>query len=83
MGRTKQTPHGGSSHRPVGMAIARFTSTGRGRGGPAEQFFDAPGKDDDSQEFPKVLEDAEQPEEGTPSTSQSEGKTGDLPVQAK
>ena len=74
--KTKQTPRGGSSlHRPVGMAAARFPSTGRGKGEPKEQFKDALGKDtEDSQDFPKVLEDADQPEEGEPGTSKSEGK---------
>ena len=74
MVKTKTTPHGGSSHRPAGMAMARFTSTGRGEGDPEEQFQDAPGKDtEDSQEFPKVLEDAERPKEGEPGTSKSKG----------
>ena len=74
--KTKQTPRGGSSsHRPVGMAAARFPSTGRGKGEPKKQFKDALGKDtEDSQGFPKVLEDADQPEEGEPGTSKSEGK---------
>ena len=70
MVKTKTTPHGGSSHRPTGMAMARFTGTGRGEAGPEEQFQDAPGEDtEDSQDFPKVLEDAKQPKEGEPGTS--------------
>ena len=82
MGRTKQTPRGGSSHRPVGMTAATFTSTGRGKAGPEEQFRDAPGEDTE-EEFPKVLEDAEQPKEGKPGTRQSKGKQlGDQPAQA-
>ena len=67
------------------MVAATFTSTGRGRGRgePEEQFRDAPGKDtEDSQEFPKVLEDADWPKEGEPSTSKSEGKTGKPAAQA-
>ena len=66
MVKTKQTPRGGSSpHRPVGMAAATFPSTGRGKNEPKEQFKDAPGEDtEDSQDFPKVLEDADLPEEG-------------------
>ena len=67
------------------MAMATFTGTGRdrGRGEPKEQFRDTPGKDtEDSQDFPKVLEDADQPKEGELSTSKSEGKTGDPPAQA-
>ena len=83
--RTKQTQRGGSSsHRTVGMAAGRFPSTGRGKGEPKEQFKDAPGEDtEDSQDFPKVLEDADQPEEGEPGTSKSEGKPGEPAAQAK
>ena len=70
MVKTKTTPRGGSSHRPAGMATARFTCTGRGKGDPEEQFQDAPGKDtEDSQEFLKVMEDAEWSKEGEPGTS--------------
>ena len=59
------------------------TGTGRGRGEPEEQFRDALGEDtEDSQDFPKVLEDADQPKEGEPSTSKFEGKTGKPAVQA-
>ena len=83
MTKTKTTPHGGSSHQPAGMATARFTGTGGGNAGPKQQFQDAPGKDtEDSQDFPKVLEDAEQPKEGEPGTSKSKGKTSDQPAQA-
>ena len=82
MGRTKQTPWGGSSHQPVGMTVATFTGTGRGKTGPEEQFRDAPGEDT-KEEFPKVLEDAEQPKEGKPGTSKSKDKQlGDQPAQA-
>ena len=84
MVKLKTTPRGGSSHRPAGMATATFTGTSRGKADPEEQFKDAPGKDtEDSQEFPKVLQDAEQPKEGEQVTSKSKGKTGDLSVQAK
>ena len=84
VGRTKQTPRGGSSHQPVGMMAATFTSTHRGKAGPEEQFKDALGEDTkDSIEFPRVLEDAEQPKEGKPGTSKSKGKQlGDQPAQA-
>ena len=86
MVKTKQTPRGvSSSHQPAGMAAATFTGTGRGRGRgeSEEQFRDAPGKDtEDSQDFPRVLEDADQPQEGEPSTSKSEGKTGKSAAQA-
>ena len=47
------------------MAAATFIGTGRGRGEPEEHFRDAPGEDtEDSQDFLKVLEDADQPKEG-------------------
>ena len=67
------------------MAASTFTGRdrGRGRGEPKEQFRDAPGEGTkDSQEFPKVLEDADWPKEGEPSTSKSEGKTGEPAAQA-
>ena len=45
--------------------MATFTSTGRGKADPKEQFKDALGEETEvSQEFPKVLEDAEPPKEG-------------------
>ena len=54
MVKTKTTPHGGSSHRPEGMATARFTGTSRGEAGPEEQFQDAPGEDTENiQDFRK------------------------------
>ena len=83
MGRTKQTPQGSASHQPVGMTAATFTSTGRGKAGPEEQFRDAPGEDTE-EEFPLVLEDAkQQPKEGKPGTSKSKSKQlGDQPAQA-
>ena len=63
--RTKQTPRGGSqSHRPVGMAVATFTGRGRGTVNPEEQFRDAPEEDIEDEDLPKVLEDADKPEEG-------------------
>ena len=62
------------------MAAARFPSTGRGKGKPEEQFK---GEDtEDSQDFTKVLEDADQPKEGEPGTSKSEGKPGEPAAQA-
>ena len=64
------------------MMAATFTGTGRGKAGPEEQFRDAPGEDTE-EEFPLVLEDAEQPKEGKPDTSKSKGKQlGDQPAQA-
>ena len=83
MVKTKQTPHGGSSHRPSGMTTATFTGTGRGKADPEEQFMDTGEDTEESIDFPKVLEDAERPKEGEPGTSKSEGKTGDLPAQTK
>ena len=74
MGRTKQTPQGSASHRPVGMTAATFTGTGRGKAGPEEQFGDAL-EEDTEEDLPLVLEDAEkQPKEGRPGASKSEGK---------
>ena len=74
MGRTKQTPWGSASHRPVGMTTATFTGTGRGKAGPEEQFRDAP-EEDTEEDLPLVLEDAEkQPKEGKPGASKSKGK---------
>ena len=82
MVRTKQTPRGGSSHRPVGMMAATFTGMGRGKAGPEEQFRDTP-EEDTEEEFPLVLEDAERPKEGKPGRSKSKGKQlGDQPAQA-
>ena len=74
MGRTKQTPRGSASHRPVGMMAATFTGTGRGKAGPEEQFRDAL-EEDTEEDLPLVLEDAErQPKEGKPGASKSKGK---------
>ena len=65
------------------MTVATFTSMGRGKAGPEEQFRDAPGEDTEDTEFSLVLEDAEQPKEGKPGTSKSKGKQlGDQPAQA-
>ena len=47
---------------------------------PKEQFGDAPGEEDI--DLPKLLKDAEQPKEGKPRTSKSEGKTGEQAAQA-
>ena len=82
MGRTKQTPQGSTCHRPVGMMAATFTSTGRDKAGPEEQFKDALGEDTE-EEFPLVLDDAKQPKESKPGASKSKGKQlGDQPAQA-
>ena len=64
------------------MMAATFTGMDRGKAGAEEQFKDAPGEDTE-EEFPLVLEDAEQPKEGKPGTSKSKGKQlGDQPTQA-
>ena len=62
---------------------ATFTGMGRGKAGPEEQFRDTP-EEDTEEEFPLVLEDAEQqPKEGKPGASKSKGKQlGDQPAQA-
>ena len=74
MVRTKQTPRGSASHRPVGMTAATFTGTGRGKAGPEEQYMDAL-EVDTKEDLPLVLEDAEkQPKEGKPGASKSKGK---------
>ena len=73
--RTKQTTRGGSSsHRPRGMAAAKFTGA---EGETEQQFADTPGEEtEDSQDWPDA-------EEGKTSTSKSKGKTGDKPKQAE
>ena len=65
------------------MTAATFTGMDRGKAGPEEQFRDAP-LEDTEEEFPLVLEDAEQqPKEGKPGASKSKGKQlGDQPAQA-
>ena len=56
------------------MTAATFTSTGRGKAGPEEQFRDAP-EEDTKEDLLLVLEDAEkQPKEGKPGESKSKGK---------
>ena len=75
MVRTKQTARGSSAPRPGGMATARFAGAGRGRGDPEEQFADEP-LDIVDEDLPNVLEDADKPKGGEPSTSKSVGKEG-------
>ena len=75
MVRTKQTARGSSAPRPGGMATARFAGAGRGRGDPEEQFADEPLNIAD-EDLPNVLEDADKPKGGEPSTSKSVGKEG-------
>ena len=74
MVRTKQTARGSSAPQPGGMATAMFT--GRGRGDPEAQFADDP-LDIADEDLPDVLEDADKPKGGEPSTSKSVGKEGE------
>ena len=74
MVRTKHTARGSSAPRPGGMASARFP--GRGRGNPEAQFADDP-LDIADEDLPDVLEDADKPKGGEPSTSKSVGKEGE------
>ena len=71
MVKTKQTARGSKASRPGGMATARFA--GRGRGDPEEQFVDDP-FDIVEEDLPDVLEDADKPKGGEPSTSKSVGR---------
>ena len=74
MVRTKQTARGGASHRPGGMATATFTSTGRGKAAPKDQFRDDT-EVDTEEDLPLVLEDAVQnPKEGKQGASKSKVK---------
>ena len=74
MVKTKQTARGSKAPRPGGMATARFA--GRGRGDPEAQFSDDP-FDIADEDLPDVLEDADKPKGGEPSTSKSVGKEGE------
>ena len=74
MVKTKQTARGSKAPRPGGMATARFA--GRGRGDPEAQFADDP-FDIADEDLPDVLEDADKPKGGEPSTSKSVGKEGE------
>ena len=67
MVKTKQTARGSLAPRPGGMATARFAGAGRGRGDPKEQFADDP-LDIAEEDLPNVLEDADKPKGGEPST---------------
>ena len=74
MVKTKQIPHGGSSsHRPGGMATARFAGAEEDE----PQFEDAPGEEnEDSQDWPQYGEEKS-------GASKSTGKAGDQPQQAE
>ena len=80
MVKTKQTARGSSVPRPGGMATARFA--GRGRGDPEAQFADDP-FDIADEDLPDVLEDADKPKGGEPSTSKSVGKEGDAQTEGQ
>ena len=80
MVRTKQTARGSKAPPPGGMATAKFT--GRGRGDPEEQFADDP-FDITDEDLPDVLEDADKPKGGEPSTSKSVGKEGEAQTEGQ
>ena len=80
MVKTKQTARGSSVPRPGGMATARFA--GRGRGNPEAQFADDP-FDIADEDLPDVLEDADKPKGGDPSTSKSVGKEGEAQTEGQ
>ena len=82
MVRTKQTARGNSAPRPGGMATAKFTGRGRGRGDPEAQFTDDPFNIAD-EDLPDVLEDADKPKGGEPSTSKSVGKEGEAQTEGQ
>ena len=83
MVNTKQTARGQkSAPQPGGITTARFPDVGRGRGDPEEQFADDP-EDIADENLPKVLEDADKPNGGEPSTSKSVGKEGEAQTQGQ
>ena len=62
------------------MATARFA--GRGRGDPEAQFADDP-FDIADEDLPDMLEDADKPKGGEPSTSKSVGKEGEAQTEGQ
>ena len=80
MVKTKQTARGSKAPQPGGMATARFA--GRGRGNPEEQFADDP-FDIADEDLPDMLEDADKPKGGEPSTSKSVGKEGEAQTEGQ
>ena len=80
MVRTKQTARGSKAPRPGGMTTAKFA--GRGRGDPEEQFADDP-FDIADEDLPDVLEDADKPKGGEPSTSKPVGKEGEAQTEGQ
>ena len=82
MVRTKQTARGSKAPRPGGMTTAKFTGRGRGRGNPEEQFTDDP-FDIADEDLPDILEDADKPKGGEPSTSKPVGKEGEAQTEGQ
>ena len=82
MVRTKQTARGSKAPRPGGMTTAKFAGRGRGRGDPEEQFADDP-FDIADEDLPDVLEDADKPKGGEPSTSKPVGKEGEAQTEGQ
>ena len=82
MVRTKQTARGSSAPRPGGMANATFPGAGKGRGDPEVQFADDL-LDIADEDLPNVLEDADKPKGGEPSTSKSVGKEGEAQTEGQ
>ena len=82
MVRTKQTARGSSAPQPGGMATARFPGAGKGRGNPEAQFADDP-LDIADEDLPNMLEDADKPKGGEPSTSKSVGKEGEAQTEGQ
>ena len=82
MVRTKQTARGSSAPQPRGMAKARFPGAGKGRGNPEVQFADDPLNIAD-EDLPNVVEDADKPKGGEPSTSKSVGKEGEAQTEGQ
>ena len=80
MVKTKQTARGSKTPRPGGMTTATFA--GRGRGYPEAQFADDP-FDIVDEDLPDVLEDADKPKGGEPSTSKSVGKEGEAQTEGQ
>ena len=82
MVKTKQTARGSSVPRPGGMATARFPGAGKGRADPEAQFADDP-LDIADEDLPNVLEDADKPKGGEPSTHKSVGKEGEAQTEGQ
>ena len=82
MVRTKQTARGSKAPRPGGMTTVKFAGRGRGRGDPEEQFADDQ-FDIADEDLPDVLEDADKPKGGEPSTSKPVGKEGEAQTEGQ